>query len=80
MALVINKYKILNPYTFHELNSVVSEMKPPKSIPEGTTFEVIGIDMNGFVLRDTRESGNDFKYQFIADVFNQGFYKVGGDV
>jgi hypothetical protein len=73
MSLVINKYKIFNPCTAYTGSSTSEPVKIPESIEEGTTFEIIGIDMAGFILRDI-VSG--IKIQFNIDVFNQGFYKV----
>jgi hypothetical protein len=74
MALVINKYKIFNPCVAFDPEANNKGVIIPMSIPEGSTFEIYGIDMNGFVLR---ELTGDLKYQFNSDVFNEGFYKVG---
>ena len=74
MSLVINKYKILNPCVAYDPNAEIPMGKDvPKSFPEGTTFEVCGIDMQGFVIS---EVVSGLKIQFNVDVFNQGFYKV----
>jgi hypothetical protein len=74
MALVINKYKIFNPAVAYTGPSLSEPVKIPESIEAGSTFEVIGIDMSGFILREL-ESG--IKIQFNSDIFNQGFYTVG---
>jgi hypothetical protein len=73
MSLVINKYKIYNPCAPYTGCNVSEPIKIPESIEEGTTFEIIGIDMQGFIIR---EVVSGLKIQFNVDVFNQGFYKV----
>mgnify|MGYP003654941022 CR=1 FL=1 len=76
MALVLNKYKIFNPaMAYTGPNGSGEPVKMPESIEAGSTFEVIGIDMSGFILKEL-ESG--IKIQFNSDVFNQGFYTVNG--
>ena len=74
MALVINKYKIFNPAMAYTGPSSGDPVKIPESIEAGSTFEVIGIDMSGFILRELLSG---ISIQFNSDVFNQGFYKVG---
>ena len=74
MALVINKYKIFNPAMAYTGTISSEPVKIPESIEAGSTFEVIGIDMSGFILRELLSGLN---IQFNSDVFNQGFYKVG---
>jgi hypothetical protein len=75
MSLVINKYKILHPCVSYDPDEVIPVgVEIPKSFPEGTTFEICGIDMCGFIFREL-ESG--LKIQVNMDVFNHGFYKVG---
>ncbi|MFQ3208760.1 MAG: hypothetical protein ACI9HU_000239 [Colwellia sp.] len=75
MSLVINKYKILNPSLAYDPDYTGPTIDVPKSFAEGTTFEVVGIDMSGFVLRETE---SNLKIQMNSEIFNQGFYKVNG--
>lgn len=76
MSLVINKYQIFSPCTAFDPKQDPN-LEIPSTIDEGTTFEITGIDSNGFVLRDTRKEGQNLKYTFCAEVFKDGFYKVG---
>jgi hypothetical protein len=76
MSLVVNKYKIFNPMTVCDPVANTIEIESPLSIPEGTTFNIVGISNNGFVLADVNNP-DWYKYEFVSDVFNNGFYKVG---